>query len=193
MNTRLVLSVSKTSFHLTKYGHLFFFRSFFPFFLVFFSVLLGVASCSNSLDCAASQHWLRKYLVLFLGGEWFFFVFLLGLRSNCCRFALSCCGIALSRGAFCFCFALTCCGIALSRVAFCRKLLGDSNFEAPVLRQISGIAISRVSFCLKLLGECNFESPVLRQQLLGELEFAGFAACQTTGEFQLVGYCAVSS
>ena len=44
-------------------------------------------------------------------------------------------------------------------------------------------------FAPKLLEECNFESPVFRQQLLGELEFAGFAACQTTGEFQLVGYC----
>ena len=79
--------------------------------------------------------------------------------------------------------------MALSRVAFCRKLLGDSNFEGSYW----GIAISRVSFCPKLLGECNFESPVLRQKLLGELEFAGLAACQTTGEFQLVGYCAVSS
>ena len=50
---------------------------------MFFSVLLGVASCSNSLDCAASQHWLRKLLVLFSGvGECFLFflVFLLGLR-----------------------------------------------------------------------------------------------------------------
>ena len=40
--------------------------------------------------------------------------------------------------ACCFCFALTWCGIALSRVAFYRKLLGDSNFEAPVLRQAIG-------------------------------------------------------
>ena len=73
---------------------------------------------------------------VFLGGEcFFFFVFLVGLRSNCCGFVLSYCGIALSRVAFCFCFALTCCGIALSKVAFCRKVLGDSNFEAPVLRQ----------------------------------------------------------
>ena len=78
-------------------------------------------------------------------------------------------------------------------MAFCRKLLGDSNFKAPVASSYWGIAISRASFCPKLLGACNFESPVLRQKLLGELEFAGFAACQTTGEVQLVGYCAVSS
>ena len=113
----------------------------FSVFLDFFSVLLGVVSCSNSLDCAASQHWLRKYLVLFFGGEsvlFFLCVFLLGLRSNCCRFASSYCGIVLSRVAFCFRLALTCCGIALSRVAFCHKVLGESNFEAPVLRQTIG-------------------------------------------------------
>ena len=43
-------------------GHRFFSVFFFRFFWYFFSVLLGVASCNNSLDCAASQHWLRKYL-----------------------------------------------------------------------------------------------------------------------------------
>ena len=56
-------------------------RVFSVFFFRFF-VLLGVASCSNSLDCAASQHWLRKYLVLFFGGEsvfLFLLVFLLVL------------------------------------------------------------------------------------------------------------------
>ena len=117
-----------------------------------------------------------------------FLVLSLGLRSNCCRFALSYCGIALSRVAFCLCFALTCCGIALSRVAFCRKLLGDSNFEAPVLRQAIGeLQLDGFRFAPSYWGSATSSLP------LGELEFAGFAACQTTGEFQLVGYCAVSS
>ena len=40
------------------------------------------------------------------------------------------------------------------------------------MSRYSGIAIGSVSFCPKLLGECNFESPVLCQAT-GELQFAG--------------------
>ena len=79
---------------------------FFRFLWYFFSVLLGVASCSNSLDCAASQHWLRKYLVLFFWRGKIFLVFFLGLRSNCCRCVLSYCGIALSRGGILLLFCI---------------------------------------------------------------------------------------
>ena len=148
---------------------------------------MQLVSLAPKISGSAFLGWRMLFLL-------FVCVFLVGLRSNCCGFVSSYCGIALSRVAFCFCFALTCCGIALSRVAFCRKLLGDSNFEAPVLRQAIGeLQFARFRFAPSYWEECNFESPVLRQKLLGELEFAGFAACQTAGEFQLVGYCAVSS
>ena len=72
------------------------------------------------------------------------------------------------------------------------QAIGGFQFRSSCLASSYwGIAISRVSFCPKLLGECNFESPVLRQKLLGELQFGSFAVCQTAGEFQLVGNCAV--
>ena len=55
-----------------------------------------------------------------------------------------------------------------------------------------GVPICRVLFCLKLLGDDNFQDPVLCQ-IIGEYNLQGLASCQTIGEFQFERFCVVSS
>ena len=93
-------------------------------------------------------------------------------------------------------------------MAFCRKLLGDSDFEAPVLcqdiRELQlaafrfapsywGSAISSLLSGVKLLGNCNLQGLALFQAIV-ELQIAGFRAVPSqVGNSNIVRFCLTPS